>query len=68
MNYGNITLKEADEYQADLLVEIMNFKKKTKPKSLEKKNEKKNLFLKTCIICLRVEKKFLTLLKAKYSQ
>ena len=34
---GTITLKEANDYQTDLLVEIMNFKKKTKPKSLEKK-------------------------------
>ena len=46
---GNITLKEADEYQVDLLVEIMNFKKKTKQKSPEKTNMKKKLFLKTCI-------------------
>ena len=30
---GAITLKEADDYQKDLLVEIMNFKKNTKPKS-----------------------------------
>ena len=57
---GKITIKEADEYQADLLIEIINFKKKTKP------NKKKKLFLKTCIIFLRVEKKFLMLLKAKY--
>ena len=63
---GNITIKEADEYQADLLVEIMSFKKNTKPGSREKKNKKKNLFLKTCIIFLVVEKKFLMLLKAKY--
>ena len=28
---GEITLKEADKDQANLLVEIMNFKKKTKP-------------------------------------
>ena len=63
---GKITIKEADEYQADLLVEIMSFKKNTKPGSREKKNKKKNLFLKTCIIFLVVEKKFLMLLKAKY--
>ena len=31
-------LKETDEYQANLLVEIMNFKKKTKPKSPGKKH------------------------------
>ena len=65
---GTITLKEADDYQTDFLVEIMNFKKKTKPKSPEKKNKEKKLFLKTCIICLIVEKKFLMLLKVKYFQ
>ena len=60
-----ITIKEADEYPADLLTEIMNFRKNTKSRSQEK-NEKKKLFLKTCIIFLRAEKKFMTLLKAKY--
>ena len=62
---GKITIKEADEYQADLLTEIMNFRKNTKPRSQEK-NEKKKLLFKTCIIFLRVEKKFLMLLKGKY--
>ena len=62
---GKITIKEADEYQANLLTEIMNFRKNTKPRSQEK-NEKKKLLFKTCIIFLRVEKKFLMLLKAKY--
>ena len=67
---GKITIKEADEYQKDLLVEIKSFKKHAKPRSLEKKktNKKKKLFLKTCIVFLRVEKEFLTLLKAKYFQ
>ena len=37
---GTITLEEANDYQTDLLVEIMNFRKNTKPKSLEKKQEK----------------------------
>ena len=37
---GKITIKEADEYQADLLTEIMNFRKNTKPRSQEKKQEK----------------------------
>ena len=45
---GKITIKEADEYQADLLVEIMNFRKNIKPRSQEKKQEKgivlKNLY------------------------
>ena len=31
---GTITLEEANNYQTDLLVEIMNFRKKTKPISL----------------------------------
>ena len=63
---GKITIEEANEYQTNLLAEIMNFRKNTKPKSREKKNNKKKLCLKTCIIFLRVEKKFLTLLKGKY--
>ena len=63
---GKITTKEADEYQADLLTEIMNFRKNTKPRSQEKKDKKQKLFFKTCIIFLRVEKKFLMLFKAKY--
>ena len=62
---GKITLEKANEYQTDLLAEIINFKKKTKPRSQEKYKENK-LFFKTCIIFLRVEKKFLMLLKAKY--
>ena len=62
---GKITLEKANEYQTDLLAEIINFKKKTKPRSQEKYKEKK-LFFKTCIIFLRVEKKFLMLLKEKY--
>ena len=45
---GKITIKEADEYQADLLTEILNFRKNTKPRSQEKKQEKeivlKNLY------------------------
>ena len=36
-----IMIKGADEYQKDLLVEIMNFKKNTKPKS-PKKTRKQN--------------------------
>ena len=39
---GEITIKEADEYQADLLTEIMNFRKNTKPRSQEKKTRKRN--------------------------
>ena len=39
---GTITLKEANDYQTDLLAGIINFKKKTKPRSLKKKTRKKN--------------------------
>ena len=35
-------IEEANEYQTDLLVEIMNFRKNTKPKSQEKKTRKRN--------------------------
>ena len=59
---GKITIEEADKYQTNLLVEIMNFRKNTKPKSQGKKREKKivleNYF--------EAEKKLLMLLKAKY--
>ena len=40
-------LEEVDEYQKDLLLEIMSFKKNTKPRSQEKKKLEKKLFLKT---------------------
>ena len=62
---GEIIIEEADEYQSNLLVEIMNFKKNTKSRNREK-NKKKKLFLKTCIIFGREEEMFLTFLKAKY--
>ena len=42
---GAIMLKEADKYQKDLLVEIMNFKKNTKPKSPEKKKKKQEKYI-----------------------
>ena len=37
---GEITIKEADEYQTDLLTEILDLRKYTKPRSEEKKQEK----------------------------
>ena len=37
---GKITFEEANEYQTDLLTEIMNFRKNTKPSSQEKKQQK----------------------------
>ena len=54
---GNITIKEADEYQTDLLVETMNFWKNTKPR-IRENNKKRKLLLKTCISFLMVETKF----------
>ena len=41
-----ITMKETDEYQADLLTEIMNFRKNTRPRSQEKQTRKRNCSLK----------------------
>ena len=40
---GKVTLKEAGENQSSLLVEIMNFKKKTGPQNTEKKQEKRDI-------------------------
>ena len=37
---GKIVIEEANQYQTNLLAEIMNFRKNTKPKSQEKKQEK----------------------------
>ena len=37
---GKTNIKKAGEYQANLLMEIMNFRKNTKPRSEEKKQEK----------------------------
>ena len=62
---GKIVIEEANEYQTDLLAEIMNFRKNTKPKSQEKKTRKRNCS-RNLYNFMRVEKKFLTLLKAKY--
>ena len=59
------TIEEANEYETDLLAEIMHFRK-IRNQGVKKKSKKKKLFLKTCIIFLRLEKKFLTLLKAKF--
>ena len=38
---GTITLKEANDYQTDLLAEIMNFREKNKPKKSRKKKTRK---------------------------
>ena len=65
---GNITLKEADEDQASLLVEVMDLKKKKAiPEKSEKKQEKKDI-LKKLYALFEDRKDFLMLLKAKYFQ
>ena len=64
---GKIALKEADKDQSSLLVEIINFKKKSKP-AKSKESKRKKICLKTYIPFLRVEKEFLMLLIAKYVQ
>ena len=38
-----ITIEETDEDQIDLLVEILNFRKKAKPKNPEKKQQKEDV-------------------------
>ena len=63
---GKITLEKANEYQVDLLAEIMNFGENTKPRSEEKRNKKQKLFFKTCVVLLKVEKKLLMDSKEKY--
>ena len=40
---GEITIKEADEYQTDLLTEILDFRTNTKPRREEKKQEKETV-------------------------
>ena len=40
IHQGKITIEKANEYQTDLLAEIMNFRKNTKPRNKEKKQEK----------------------------
>ena len=43
INNCTITLKEADNHQSDLLVEILNFRKQVKPINPEKKHEKEDV-------------------------
>ena len=61
---SKITIEEADKYQTNLLFEIMNFRKNTKPRSQEK-NQEKEIVLENLYNFLRVDKKFLMLLKVK---
>ena len=39
---GKITIEESNEYQTNLLAEIMNLRKNKKPRSLEKKTRKRS--------------------------
>ena len=63
---GKITLKEADEDQADLLSEIIIFLKNSKTKNYREKTRQKIIYLNLYI--LKVEKEFLMLLIVKYFQ
>ena len=65
---GKITIDEADEDQSDLLVEILSFEKKKQNQRVQRKHNKKKMFLTTYLIFLKVEKVFLMLLIAKYFQ
>ena len=60
-------MEKANKYQSDLLAEIINFKKNTKPRSQEKKREKE-IFLQNLYNVFEGRKKFLKLLKAKCFQ
>ena len=64
---GRITLKEANEDQSSLLVQIMNFKKKINHK-IQRENKREKIFLKAYMHFLMAEKEFLMLLKVKYFQ
>ena len=61
---GKIILNNADEYQSNLLVETMNLKKNTKLKNPEQK--KRDTLESSYIQFVKIEKKFLMLLKEKY--
>ena len=55
---GKTTRKEADEYQTHLLAEIMDFRKNTKPRSQEKKQENE-IVLKNLYNCFEGREKIL---------
>ena len=62
---GKITMEEADEHQTNLLVEIMNFRKNSKPRSQEKKQEKETA-LENLYKFWEGKEKLLDAFKAKY--
>ena len=63
---GKITLKEADEDQADLLSEIIIFLKNSKTKNYREKTRQKIIYKNLYI--LKVEKELMMLLIVKYFQ
>ena len=63
-----LRLKKLIKYQTDLLAKIMNFRKNTKPRSQEKKQEKEIVLENLLNFFEGREKKFLTFLEAKYFQ
>ena len=62
-----LLLKKADKEQQDLLIGVMNFKKKKQNHKIQKKYKKK-MFFKTCMHILIVEKKSLMFFKVKHFQ
>ena len=52
---GKINLKEADEDESSLLVEIMNFERKQNRK-MQRTNKRKNIFLTNCMHFLNRER------------
>ena len=62
---GKITIKEADEYQTDLLIEILNFRKYAKPRSQEKKKQEKEIVLKNLHIFFEGREKTIDFFESK---
>ena len=60
---GTLTLKEADNDQSDLLIEILNFRKQVKQKYPEKNQQKEDVLRERVN---RIEKGFLMPLIEKY--
>ena len=47
---GEFTLNDADKHQSDLLVQIVEFHKDTKPRDIEKKAKNRYLWNLKCIL------------------
>ena len=65
---GTIIVKEVNNDQGSLLVEIMNFNSKLERQNQEKKSKRKKLILRTYMHFLIVKKEFLMLLKVEHFQ